>query len=297
MFTRLHVQDGEAEYSTHCGWIDWGHAYPMREDVVNIWSQLPHRRLPGQPPLRLYRVADGQGFLVTNVALVDSVLRRLVSPSRRTFSYVVPCLGDPNHLTPAQQDFYRGAALWIYKQGCHRAEQLQEIYGGRYVNISYFSFEDLVSNLLSFYAYVMGWASGSNEGQQEENAKLEIRMRAGSPGTPSLRRQMSMAVWDGMGTTERIWGQLTRRATNWTQGYLFNDLVPRRFGPPSRQRGWTQLPTIFRSIRDVRCVRFIPHTSRGDLSPDRSRVRLASASTGIPRVRGRDIRPLGMTTE
>ena len=297
MFTRSHVQSGEAEYTTQCGWIDWGHAWPLREDVVNIWAQLPHRRVAGQPALRLRPVADGHGFQVTNVALVDTALRRLISPSRRTFSYVVPSLGDPAHVTPAQEDFYRGAALWIYKQGCQRAEQLQQVYGGRHVNVSYFAFEDLVSNLLAFYGYVMGWANGSTEAVREANGKLQIRLRAGGLGTQSLRRQMSLAVWQAMGTTERIWRQLTRRATNWTQCYLFNDLVPRRFGPPSRQRGWTELPAIFRSIRDVRCVRFIPHTSRGDLSPDHPRVRLASVSTGIPRVRGRDIRPLGMTPE
>ena len=258
--------DGQSpsEYTTRCGWIDWGHATPNRDDAVYTWAQFPHPIRAGQLPLELHTIRPSlraaarsmgiphpDGYLIQHVPVMTRGAHRTLRDAV-TFFYNVP-----RSRTEAE---YRNRYYRMYQRGCHLAELYQSPHRGMTAEHSVNSFEDLVSNLMAFFANVMGLAPGrydrpADHGRRERAAMSAIRHLAGGFENRDTRVAVSTAVFEGMHSI-----QASLRASSWTHAYLFNDLVPARQRPNSF-RGWHPLPEIIRRIQPIPSYCF-PHAVR-----------------------------------
>jgi hypothetical protein len=257
-------EQSPSEYTTRCGWIDWGHATPNRDDAVYTWAEFPHPIRPGQLPLDLQVIRPSfrrafqamgvphlDGYIVRHVPVITQGAHRYLRGAV-TFFYNIP--------RGRNEEEYRNRYLYMYQRGCRLAEAYQSPHRLMTPEHSVNSFEDLVSNLLAFYANVMGLAPGrydrpAEHGRREQAAKTAIRRIAGGFEDRGTRVAVSTAVFEGMHSI-----QASLRATNWTDAYLFNDLVPARHRPNSL-RGWQPLPQVIRRIQPAQSYCF-PHAAR-----------------------------------
>lgn len=271
------VSKGQHEYTCLCGWIDWSHATPDREDLVDLWSQLPHVVKKNQKPLRLRPVANKTAYFVsldTSLSLIGTKRRAIRSGvlGHTTFHFQVPNRG-------ANEYWYRRYALYIYQQGCEHLEHLQVTTEARHHSV--YSFEDLVSNLLAFYGHVYSW-----------NREDAIR-RCGGWTDKKLALKNSLDVVAAMEAEKGLW-QEELKSFSWDKAFLFNDLCGAC--QPYQRRGFLSLPERLRSITPLQCralgSSLSPRDARrgfdpaGD-SPGTRRFARQGASTGRGRGVGR----------
>jgi hypothetical protein len=195
--------------------------------------------------------------------------------SYRTFHYLVP--------RGQSEAEYRRMYFYMYQHGCQFAEDWQQPHRGVTAEHSVHSFEDYVSNLMSFYANVMGWCTGrytvtAQHDQREQTARQAIRSRAGGFADQAVRRQVSETVFAGIRDV-----QAGLRSSSWTRAYLRNDLVPAAHRPNTLQ-GWQDLPEAFRAFTPRQCYRFRHPRAEADQWALR---RLGDFAEGVRRTAGR----------
>jgi hypothetical protein len=126
-------------YTRRCGWVDWGHALPFSAEDLKKQIDTEQSGLATIDRLQItldgapaYVVSYGQEMGRFNIkvsAVAHWVVRKGLSREQR-----------------------RSAALGIYMAASHRFERLQGDLPYSLVSNSSYSLEDLVSNLIGFYA-------------------------------------------------------------------------------------------------------------------------------------------------
>jgi hypothetical protein len=125
-----------------------------------------------------------------------------------------------------------------------------------------FSFEDFVSNLLSFYGHVKGYNQSQIRGMCGGFSNREERLR--------VARSVLTAMNNSGISQDRI------KSSSWTYAYLFNDLCS-ECQLRDRNRGFRLLPDEFRSIHSPAPGDFFPNDPN---SPRQQRLDHA-ASVGV----------------
>jgi hypothetical protein len=220
-----------AEYTRKCGWIDWAHADPDREDLKAIWSVLksPPVRSDGGIDLSDRRVATVKGdngqlyhYLRVKFSLDMGTALWLVSviPVTDFTGYV---LLDPNIITPY---YWKRAALSLFFFACntvewHQSAPLTDLYSH-----SSYSMEDMVSNRMAFYQLV-------------ENVSADVLIeRAGGWVNRDEALKNSTLVMDAI---DRVDADTPKSPADWDYAYLFNDIADL----DDKRGGWQSIPYYF----------------------------------------------------
>lgn len=194
--------DGGADYSCRCGWIDWSHATWDRRDMVSLWAQLPHARKPGDADERHY-----EHFRNPVTKAVEQGLRVSVRHEayKVTSSWLVP-----------ERSFglYEELALAMYQSMCEFDEEGQPWFAS-----SSFSYEDLISNLLSFYQHIYGLARGDPHDPDGPGPKWIREVCV------AVDKAESKRVWNNMHSGANVHKTMERNTNrNWQKPVLFNHL-------------------------------------------------------------------------
>jgi hypothetical protein len=207
------VEQDRHEYTCRCGWIDWGHAEPGREDVVSLWEQFPGTTGSNTDSLE---TDGGTLWRVKHKSEVPpgwkGKLARLAMPSLR--AYFVRDFGR-------KPDAYKGIALAIYMKACEDFEDIQDFaedlgFGSH----SAFSFEDLPSNLLAFYQVVNDLISDKTVKKIRETPRVVVNETVRSLCC-AVGKETSVALAKLM---EKL-GQNTGTNHDWFQPRLFDELL------------------------------------------------------------------------
>jgi hypothetical protein len=229
----------KAEYTCDCGWIDWNHAVADRQDLVRIWSQLPHAPRAGLRTSTLVRVPMRKiHYFKVSFDIDQSWRQKLVSlgiGAKTRFTFYVLDKGTGAAAWP----FYKQAALHIYMMGCCVTESIQ-LFNFDWKHKSGFSMEDLASNLLAFYMHVEGLS------------REDIVRKSGGWVDARTAKQKSLAVFEAMERNHRT----QPKGFQWFQASLFNDLVPLR--PADKRSGWHSMPQAFQGIKPIAAACYIP---------------------------------------
>lgn len=130
-------------YTRRCGWVDWGHALPnAAKRLIRQMRQQADPRLP-LPPERLQ--LDGQRAFAVRYGLTSGALGYEM---KREQDYVV-------RRDMPEADRW-SAALGIFMAASVGLERFQGSFPLGLISSSSFSGEDLVSNLIGFYAAARG---------------------------------------------------------------------------------------------------------------------------------------------
>jgi hypothetical protein len=262
MIEREHLKgfsewDNRAEYTRYCGWIDWHHATPGREDLQEIWSHLPHDTLS---PAERRDTSEQWPLDLEAVTLRDTATRV------GSAYYEVPFSLETDRWTTVwdgklfssdfrfyvkkgargQALYYERAALALYQYGCEKAESYQA--DSRVTDDSGWSMEDLVSNLIAFYMHVEGLTR-----------EVIVREAGGWTNREAAERN-SWMVFNRMKDT-----QPRTDPTHWYEAYLFNHLVDCFWNGETdlwadpdtgcqqsdRREGWHPVPDFFQRIQPL----------------------------------------------
>lgn len=224
-----------AEYTRKCGWIDWAHATPDRDDLKAIWASLyplpvlPNGRVDTKR-ITLVRGSDGSlySYLKVRFSLEMNWKQRAGSrfPKQNYKFFVRWQDGDATA-------FYKRAALALYLYGCAMVEYHQSARILEWKAHSSFAMEDMISNLMAFYQLVEGLPAAT------------VIERAGgwTDGDESLK--MSTTVFDAM----RAKGSAQPKSSwpEWYRAHLFNDVAD----IDDKRGGWQVLPAYFMSIQPL----------------------------------------------
>lgn len=224
-----------AEYTVHCGWIDWSHAGPDREDLKTIWGDLPPQ--------------NGRTFATTIVR--DLETNQVVSYWRvrvpllygssigHTQTWYV--LDDGGKIS----NHYKRAALTLYEISCAAVEQKQSERTADLIGNSGWSMEDLVSNLMAFYGYI------------EKLDRKEIISICGGWTDPQEAAKNSKEIYDLLDEDDTVWGdvypkghdfgQPSAKSKGFRKAYLYNRKLPNRLTTDGRQ-GWDSVPMFFQTV-------------------------------------------------
>lgn len=233
------TKDGrcKAEYTYKCGWIDWNHAVADRQDLVSIWSQLPHVRYGNQRALALNSTQIKQyTYYRVSFEIDQSFRQKLISlgiGAQTTYTFYVLDKG------PNAESYYKQAALYIYMLGCCATETIQ-LTNFDFIHQSGFSMEDLVSDILAFYMHV------------ENMDKIAIIQAAGGWTNAADAKRISQEVYGAMLKMNAE----QPKCHQWFQTYLFNDIA--NIHPTDKRGGFQPLPTKFQQIKPLPMACFIP---------------------------------------
>lgn len=224
-----------AEYTRKCGWIDWAHATPDRDDLKAIWSALyplpilPNGRVDADR-ISLIRGKDGSlyGYIKVDFSLEMNWKQRLGSrfPKQNYTFFVKWQDGDATA-------YYKRAALALYLYGCAMVEYHQSSRILEWKAASSFAMEDMISNLMAFYQLV------------ENIPAATLIERAGGWTNGDEALKMSTAVFDAMDRKDVAQPKALWR--EWYKAYLFNDVA----GIDDQRGGWQMLPAYFLSIQPL----------------------------------------------
>lgn len=130
-------------YTRRCGWVDWGHALPFAaQRLIRIFAREADPRVP-LPRGRLQ--FESQAAFAVRYGLTSGALGFSIE---RAQDYVV------RHDMPPPAKW--SAALGIFMAASIGLEQYQGSFPIGLISSSSFSDEDLVSNLIGFYAAARG---------------------------------------------------------------------------------------------------------------------------------------------
>ena len=240
--------DNRAEYTRHCGWIDWSHATPDKEDLNSIWSGLPPG---GGRRLETRVMRDKRGncydyFLVSVEPDTDALTRikleeylflvRKVDSSnqviRQKFTSNDGYSTQVKEIEYSDVDWhYRCVALALYMFVSNKAEAAQrDSWIIEKKSKSGWSIEDLVSDLLAFYQKVDGIS------------KEAVIAMAGGWANRDEAETASRRVLASNRPQPRT------NAKNWFRAHLYNDCLGDLANGDLRH-GWHDLPTAFTRIK------------------------------------------------
>jgi hypothetical protein len=217
-----------AEYTRKCGWIDWAHANPDRDDLKAIWSALKSPPIFPDGRIDRSRVATIKGddgkrypYIRVRFSLEMSLKLRIATgfPDHNFTGYVRL---DPSN-TPT---FYKRAALSLFFFACDTVEYHQSSPIVDYVSESSYSMEDMVSNRMAFHQLVEGVSA---------DALIE---QIGGWADRDEALRMSQKVMDAM---DRVGAKQPRSPDDWDYAYLFNDIAD----IDDRRGGWQPIPYWF----------------------------------------------------
>jgi hypothetical protein len=215
-----------AEYTRKCGWIDWAHANPDRDDLISIWSAL---KSPPSDPRDRSRVAMIKGqdgkvspYIRVPFDLEMSTKLRLATGTRKV-SYTGYVQLDSRNTT----QFYKRAALSLYFFACDMVEYHQSAPIVDLISESSYSMEDMVSNRMAFHQLV------------ENVSATELIESIGGWAKPELSLMMSRSCFDRM---EQIGLDQPRSPADFDYCYLWN--IVGGFDDDPRG-GWYPIPYWF----------------------------------------------------
>lgn len=214
-----------AEYTRKCGWIDWAHATPDRDDLIAIWSALksPPTDLKDRSRVAMIKGVDGKvsPYVRVRFALEMSLKLRAATgfPDHNFTGYVR--LEDSN--TPR---FYKRAALSLFFFACDMVEYNQSAWLVQKISQSSYSMEDMVSNRMAFHQLV--------EGVSADDLIAQIG------GWPNRDEALTMSqhVFDAM---DKSGVDQPQSPDDWDYAYLWNDVAQ----IDDRLGGWTPIPYWF----------------------------------------------------
>lgn len=217
-----------AEYTRKCGWIDWAHANPDRDDLKAIWSALKSPPILTDGRIDRSRVATVKGvdgklypYIRVKFSLEMSLKLRIGTgfPDHNFTGYVQ---FDPSN-TPT---FYKRAALSLFFFACNAVEYAQSSPIVDAISESSYSMEDMVSNRMAFHQLVEGVSAN------------QLIDQIGGWADPAESLKMSQRVFDAI---ERADADKPRSPADWDVAYLFNDIAD----IDDRRGGWQPIPYFF----------------------------------------------------
>ena len=222
------IENRKMEYTLSGGWIDWHHAVRDRSDVQKLWAQFPHKyRRPMQLPVKTSVFTDVNRKKYLNVVYqldAHGLFKSICGQTSMVFT--VPY---PNSDTECLQ-----YALYIFQQGNNEFEK-QQMANYDFRHHSGFSFEDLFSDLLTFYMHVFGW-----------NRSEVVRLCRGWQ-SQTIAKEKSLALYDKISENQR---SIKTGPFKWNKVYLFNNLIE---GANDKKCGWHNVPSAFSSVSPTYC--------------------------------------------
>lgn len=221
-----------AEDTIHCGWIDWSHAGPDREDLKTILSDLPPQNGRSKPTTIVRDLKTNQEaayWRVRGPLLYGNSIGH-------TQTWYVRDVGSNN------LKHYKRAALTLYEISCGAVEQKQSERTGDSIGNTGWSMEDLVSNLMAFYGYV------------EKLSRKDIITICGGWPDPAEAAKNSAEIYEILDDDDTVWGDIypkghdfgqpSARWKTFRQAYLYNLKIPNRI-TTDRREGWHSVPNYF----------------------------------------------------
>jgi len=226
--TKEGVEKGEFDYSCNCGWIDWGHATPEYVadrvfaavgDAVNHFADLAN--------------VDCQSYMIGASEIDHPTGKFGITVSTTKFGVLIP-RGKVNNTNQAQVAM--GIFRWV-EENIENVQLASKVLGDD--GNSYFTEEDLASDLIAFY----GSLNGKKALPNPEAYKAWVGQFCKFPEDAVSRKKWSLEVYNAYkasgGFTENKW---------WENPILRNhqciDDYCKQFG----SRSW---PTKFRSIQPL----------------------------------------------
>jgi len=232
---RMGPRGRRAEYTRKCGWIDWAHATPDRDDLKSIWAALGDKPLLADGSLDTSRIAlirtadDGlHSYIRVKFKLEMSFKQRLGSrfPKQHYTAYVKT---HPQH----NRAYYQKAALSLYLYACGKVEYHQSTPILEWKSASSFSMEDMISNLMAFHQLTYSLSADT------------MITEAGGWVNRDDALNNSQYVFDAM--VKKGAPQPRSSFKEWYKAYLFNDVAE----IDDRRGGWHIVPEFFQLSQPI----------------------------------------------
>ena len=224
-----------AEYTRKCGWIDWAHATPDRNDLKMIWAALGDRPLREDGSLDMSKIAivrgnDGSAHHYIRVPFqLEISLKTRIGSGFPDYNFTGYVKIHPQH----NRAYYQQAALSLYLWACGQVESHQGSWVLEWKASSSFAMEDMISNLMAFWQHTYSL-----------KADTVMEMAGGwVDRTESLK--MSTLVFDAM--EKKGVAQPKSSFKEWYKAHLFNDVAD----IDDKRGGWHIIPEAFQLMKPI----------------------------------------------